>query len=289
MKTLFHRAFKALAFLILAAGLPAQAEAQLVAYQFTGTKISGEEELGTTISGIVTLDVVAPFDYFGLINRSWDWRPYGYDEYGSHIGFYQFWRNGGFSVDAVTNSEFATGTFLGGDTYFVGFETDFKNHVWGTNYDRKESGSYISNWNYDRETATDRIVHIVGYNKALGTTVPRVVPNPWDPSANDVGEIQIAIFNNNTGAYQYGIFKIDTFTLFTTIIIDGIDTGIDDFQYQGKLVSKHLFKCAATANNHGDYINCVATLTNALMKAGQLTGKQKGIIMEAAVKSSYGK
>ncbi len=73
-----------------------------------------------------------------------------------------------------------------------------------------------------------------------------------------------------------------------TIIIDGIDTGINDFQYQGKLVSQHLADCAA-AKNHGDYVSRVAKLTNALKKAGLLTGNQKGIIMDAAAKSSYGK
>ena len=131
---------------------------------------------------------------------------------------------------------------------------------------------------------------VSGYDNRLGDGVPGVVPNPWDPSGKNQSFIYIYEYNFVTQENRYGRFTIDSFTLVpTTIIIDGIDTGIDDFQYQGKLVSKHLADCAAAAKNHGDYVSCVTKLTNALKKAGLLTNNQKQIIMDAAAKSSVGK
>lgn len=40
--------------------------------------------------------------------------------------------------------------------------------------------------------------------------------------------------------------------------------------------------CAATANNHGDFVSCVSALTNAWKAAGLITGAQKGKIMACA-------
>jgi hypothetical protein len=40
--------------------------------------------------------------------------------------------------------------------------------------------------------------------------------------------------------------------------------------------------CAATASNHGDFVSCVAALTNAWKAAGLITGAQKGKIMSCA-------
>ena len=287
MRTLFHRAFKGLAFLVLAAGLAAQADAQLVKYQFTGTKIYGDNDAGTKISGTVTLNVGATPDYFHPLNVSWDYRP-GDDYYGNETGFYQSWRNGGFSIDAVTDSGLACGTFLGGNTYFYGLENDIQQHYHGTDYSSQISSSGI--YNFASDGCSQQYVEISGADNVLGEVVLGVVPNPWDLMGKESKRISIYDFNDCTEVYRYGAFTIDSFTLVpTNIIIGGIDTGIVDFQFQGKLVSESLAEFAAAAKNHGDYVSRVAKLTNALMKAGLLTGKQKGIIMDAAAKSSYGK
>ena len=286
VKTLFHRAFKALAFLVLAAGLAAQADAQLVKYQFTGTKISGSGDIGTKISGTVVLDVGATPDYFEPYNYSWDYRP-NENFYGSATGFEEYWSNGGFSINAVTDSGFAVGTFLGGGTTnFYVQDADVQQHYSGDDHSYQYSQSGIEYF----DVTSNYYVDVFSGVHRLGDVVPGVVPNPWDPSGKEYRGIDIYGYSISTGVWQWGVFTLDTFTLVpTTIIIDGIDTGIDDFQYQGKLVSKHLADCAAAAKNHGDYVSCVAELTNALKKAGLLTGNQKGIIMNAAAQSSYGK
>lgn len=268
----------------LFATLASQVNAQLVTYQFTGTKIYGYGDVGTTISGTVTLDVGAASTYYYPYD-------YGYDDgsYGYHSrGFNEQWYNGGFSINGVTDSGFAQGTAFGGDTYFYQYSDIYDRWDYYGAYHYESSASYIYQSSYDGTHS--RGIYVYGRDNLAGSVTPGRVPNPWDPAGNDYSTIYIYDYNYSTGVYEYAEFSIDSFTAVpTTIVIDGVDTRIDDFQYQGKLVSKHLDDCAAAARNHGDYVSCVAKLTNALVKAGLLTGKQKGIIMDAAAMSSYGK
>jgi len=68
-----------------------------------------------------------------------------------------------------------------------------------------------------------------------------------------------------------------------TIIIDGCDTGVDDHLLpDGSTISGKIADCAANAANHGDFVSCVASLTNDLKKAGIITGKEKGAIQSCA-------
>jgi hypothetical protein len=74
-----------------------------------------------------------------------------------------------------------------------------------------------------------------------------------------------------------------------TILIDGQDTGIEDFSYHGQLVSDLLEACAIGVENHGQYVSCVAHLTNDLKEAGLLTSQQRTTIQTLAAQSSIGK
>lgn len=287
MKTLFHRVLKTLAFLVLAAGLAAQADAQLVKYRFTGTKTDGNGDVGTTISGEVTLDLGATPHDLEQWYDSWEFDPV--NDYGSSSYYFHRWQDGGFSIDAVTDTGLVAGTSFGGTTVFDEWESDYQSHYYGEDSSYQSFVSYIHNVKVEGESNRGVMVYC-GSDNSLRNGTPGVVPNPWDPTGTDFSVIHIYDNNSSTGVSQWGDFRIDSFTLVpTTIIIDGIDTGIDDFQYQGRLVSKHLDDCAAVAKNHGNYVSCVAKLTNALVKAGLLTGKQKGVILDAAAKSSYGK
>ena len=272
---------------IAVAGLAAQADAKLVKYHFTGTKIIGEGDIGTKISGTVTLDVGATPDTINPFSTSWDYRP-NWDSFGTYSGYYQDWYNGGFSIHAVTDSGHVVGTFLDGDTVFYEYEEDWRNYDSAGSLERYQY--HETNISYQ---GSGRYVELYGINNVVGGLVPGVVPNPWDPSRMEISGINIGDYQNfssPTGGSPWGEFTLDSFTLVpTNIIIGGIDTGIVDFQYQGKLVSESLAEFAAAAKNHGDYVSRVAKLTNDLKKAGLLTGNQKGIIMDAAAKSSYGK
>lgn len=71
-----------------------------------------------------------------------------------------------------------------------------------------------------------------------------------------------------------------------TIIIDGCDTGVKNiFVTACSTMADLLADCAANAVNHGQYVSCVAHLTNSWKKAGLITGKQKGAIQSCAAKA----
>lgn len=71
-----------------------------------------------------------------------------------------------------------------------------------------------------------------------------------------------------------------------TIYIDGCDTGVIDQLYKGKFISDWINECAADARNHGDFMSCVAKLTNELKKAGVITGREKGAIQSCAAQAT---
>jgi len=71
-----------------------------------------------------------------------------------------------------------------------------------------------------------------------------------------------------------------------TVVIDGCDTGVLDQDYHGRLISEWIDDCAASAGNHGQFVSCVAQLTNDLKKEGLITGAQKGAIQSCAARAN---
>jgi hypothetical protein len=256
------RVFTSLLFFSLTAGLATQANAQLVTYEFTGTKIEGTAGIGNVVVGTLTLDVGAAPEFV--------------EDYPQYGGQFAHWTNGGFSIDGMTDTGFGGGTSLGWHTQF---------------------------WNNDQplypQSSTSIHAFTDGYEKIIqvfsegfvpfGDGIANV-PNPWNPYAEQKQFIELQDYNAVTGVLEWGRFSLDTFAIpTTTIIIDGRDTGVDDFEYEGELVSELLSAYASGAKNHGDYVSRVARLTSDLKKAGLLTGAQKGLIVSYAAQSSIGK
>ena len=250
---------------VLTAGLATQAQAQLVTYHFTGTKSQGTDGIGNTISGSLTLDVGATPDFV------YDLTP----DYG--CGEYAGWHDGGFSIDGITNAGFTAGTSFGGFTWTQFYVVDIPCDLFHSTelYNVSDNGIHY------------RVIQVYSYSYAATGDGLANVPNPWQPFADQYKFVNIYDYNYSTGVWEHDEFTLDTFT--STIVIAGCDTGIQDFVYNGKLVSQHLANCAAGAKNHGDYVSCVAKLTNALKKAGLLTAAQKDVIMSCAAKSNIGK
>jgi hypothetical protein len=70
------------------------------------------------------------------------------------------------------------------------------------------------------------------------------------------------------------------------ILIDGCETGVDNHLLSdGCTISDRIAECAAGAKNHGKFVSCVARPTNALKKAGIITGQQKGAIQGCAAQA----
>lgn len=74
------------------------------------------------------------------------------------------------------------------------------------------------------------------------------------------------------------------------VLIGDCDTGVPNaLSAEGCTLSDQFAACEEGARNHGQYVSCVAHLTNALKKAGVITGKQKGEIQSCAAQSDIGK
>jgi len=70
------------------------------------------------------------------------------------------------------------------------------------------------------------------------------------------------------------------------VMIDGRDTGVVDQASNGcNTISGQIEACADAASNHGQFVKCVSHLTNELMKAGYITGEEKGSIVSCAARA----
>ena len=67
------------------------------------------------------------------------------------------------------------------------------------------------------------------------------------------------------------------------VIIDGCDTGVENVtDNQNCSIVDKILICADDAQNHGEFVSCVAHLTNALKQEKIITGKEKGKIQSCA-------
>lgn len=73
-----------------------------------------------------------------------------------------------------------------------------------------------------------------------------------------------------------------------TVTLDGCDSGVSnqlDPSTCGSNFMDLIMDCADNANNHGQFVSCVAQLTNDWKKDGLITGAQKGAIQSCAAQS----
>lgn len=71
-----------------------------------------------------------------------------------------------------------------------------------------------------------------------------------------------------------------------TVVIDGCDSGVENVLFEdGCTILDLIFFCADDANNHGDFVSCVAHLTNDLVQQGIISGQQKGAIQSCAAQA----
>jgi hypothetical protein len=69
-----------------------------------------------------------------------------------------------------------------------------------------------------------------------------------------------------------------------TVVLNGCDSGVPNYAVPGAcFISDEIDVCETLeAQSHGAFVSCVAHTTNALMKAGVITGEEKGRIMSCA-------
>ncbi|MHC4305750.1 MAG: hypothetical protein ACYTFF_16600 [Planctomycetota bacterium] len=72
-----------------------------------------------------------------------------------------------------------------------------------------------------------------------------------------------------------------------TIVIDGCDSGVENVAFEdGCTMMDLIAECAEGASNHGEFLSCVANLTNGWNQAGYISGQEKGQIRSCAAQSS---
>jgi len=74
---------------------------------------------------------------------------------------------------------------------------------------------------------------------------------------------------------------VDCSNMDETINLEGCDSGVANAVFEdGMTMMDAIHVCAANAGNHGDFVSCVALLTNQWKKAGLITGYDKELIMD---------
>ncbi|PKA84545.1 pre-peptidase [Ulvibacter sp. MAR_2010_11] len=71
-----------------------------------------------------------------------------------------------------------------------------------------------------------------------------------------------------------------------TVNIDGCDSGVANVFIGCSTMNDLIGDCAAAAANHGDFVSCVAHLTNEWKAAGLISGRDKGRIQSCAGQSN---
>jgi hypothetical protein len=75
-----------------------------------------------------------------------------------------------------------------------------------------------------------------------------------------------------------------------TVIIDGCDSGVENQPLgEGCKMSDLIAQCAQGEGNHGEFVSCVAQLTNDWKDEGLISGEEKGTLQQCAARSLYGK
>jgi hypothetical protein len=71
-----------------------------------------------------------------------------------------------------------------------------------------------------------------------------------------------------------------------TVVVDGCDSGVENTLVEnGCTISDMINQCINGASNHGQFVSCVAAVTNDLKKDDVIAGKQKGAIQSCAGKA----
>ena len=75
-------------------------------------------------------------------------------------------------------------------------------------------------------------------------------------------------------------------TVTPTVVIGGCDSRVFNPVFpSGCTIFDSVHQCADGADNHGQFVSCVAHLTNELKRAGVITGQQKGAIQGCAAQA----
>lgn len=112
-------------------------------------------------------------------------------------------------------------------------------------------------------------------------------------SGGNLVSIQLGVGSYNgtfDGNVDYILYTLDDGVHFADfeaeVVIDGCETGVSDGPVGDEgLLSELLDACGTNAKNHGQFVKCIARLTNDLKREGILTSGEKAAIQACAAKA----
>lgn len=234
------------------------ASAQLVEYNFTGTYESGDQAAGNQLTGSVVVDLGTPgVPGPGAPNET--------------IFF------GGTAINVMLSSGISGGSATGGQ---AGFGVVHLNT--GPNELTRLQGV---NWETSDTATTSNFVRRITLAGAsvVGTQV-EVVPDPWDLMGEEQFSLSVIVDVPNSSADLSARYTITSFTKKpTTVIIGGIDTGINDIVYQGRPLSVWLTQLEASSQNSAVFYARVFVLASQLRRDGLITSTQRNRLLAATL------
>ncbi len=94
-------------------------------------------------------------------------------------------------------------------------------------------------------------------------------------------------WNLSSNRYFKGLIdEVRIWNTLTEIVINGCYTGVPDTLFEDKLISVYIQEYYDSAKNHGQFVRSVTVFTNKLMKAGIITGEEKGKIQSCAAQAN---
>ena len=99
------------------------------------------------------------------------------------------------------------------------------------------------------------------------------------------GQALITWRDHRNGNWDIYAQRVPLDALVSNIVIDGLDTDVENFPYNASLMSSLIEDLGAPARNHKGHVNCVSTLEKEAMEAGCIIGKDKNILREEAARA----
>jgi Beta-propeller repeat len=108
--------------------------------------------------------------------------------------------------------------------------------------------------------------------------------SPNFPTANP---LQHALSGTDPSAGDAFVSKIaSTIAGRLNVVIDGCDSGVTNAVLpSGRTISDLIAECAKDASNHGQFVSCVAHVTNDLSETRTISGQQQGAIQSCAAQA----
>ena len=104
-----------------------------------------------------------------------------------------------------------------------------------------------------------------------------------DPGLDSVDGLVIFVADSDGDGFPDDEDACPNSDLNETVDIDGCDSGVfNHLLDDGCTISDLIEECAAGANNHGQFVSCVAQLTNALKQEGIISRQEKAAIQRCA-------